>query len=143
MSTLYLALSAGISEMRVLIGDQVVLCYVVQKLQTGVAYISPELAESIKQTHIPPKENGPLRNVWQPHVPKHVHYLMELSPGAQPARGGNRAWTSKTSKLASGTTAYDAEARRRYREKRAEEKKEQQTCPTTKPEDSIPSHATA
>lgn len=138
--SLYLAHSRGLSEMKVLIGEQIVLCYVVSQMEGAVAYISADVAEHIKETHIAKYETGPLKDVWEPHIPKHVHYLMEATPGAQPARGGNRLWT-KLSKLASGTTAYDAEARVRYREKKRKEVQEQ--CHTTRQDDSIQSHATA
>ena len=141
--SLYLAHSRGLSEMRVLIGEQIVLCYVVAQMEGAVMYISSDVAEHIKETHIAKYESGDMKDVWEPHLPKHVHFLMEPTPGAQPTRGGNRAWTSKLSKLASGTTAYDTEARRRYREKKRKERQEENRCPTTRPEDSTPSHATA
>ena len=89
----FIALSHGVSRMQVLIGEQIVTCYVIGNMIPGVAYISPDLAEAIKQTFFSPKETGPLKNVWIPHVPKHVHSDEDPTPRPPTSRGGKRLWT--------------------------------------------------
>jgi hypothetical protein len=67
--SIYLQLSRGISELKVLIGQEITRCIVIPDLVAGIAYISPSLAEAIKQTHIPANR----AEVWEPHVPRHNH----------------------------------------------------------------------
>lgn len=119
------------------IADQITKCYIIPTIKQGVAYISSDLAESIKRCYAPTDKHNP--NVWYPHQPKHVH-LMDASPGAQPARGGHRNWNTNLSKLAASTKIHDAEKGKRDYARAKAKREEAARCAaeTTTPTTDIP-----